>query len=202
MLRRRTLATTIPALALALMLASAACASTASDVTTSSGDAATSGGATASDGSTAQRAPATRDGEVDPAVAAADAAAAEADAAAQASAEQVDESREPATRGDGLFPDVVGAGATQSGDGTWTFDVTLSSPYDSPERYADAWRVVGPDGTVYGERILAHDHANEQPFTRSQSGIVIPAGVQTVLIEGRDQVNGWGGGTFSFTLTR
>ena len=60
---------------------------------------------------------------------------------------------------------------------TWTISATLSSPYDTPERYADAWRVVGPDGTVYGERILVHDHAGEQPFTRSESGIAIPAGV-------------------------
>lgn len=108
--------------------------------------------------------------------------------------------REPATRSDGLFPDVVGASATQAPDGSWTFNVTLSSPYDSPERYADAWRVVGPDGAVYGERILAHDHASEQPFTRSQSGIMVPDSAATVTIEGRDQVNGWGGGAFSFTL--
>lgn len=108
---------------------------------------------------------------------------------------------EPVTEsGDGVFPDVVAAVATQSDDGSWRFDVTLSSPYDSPERYADAWRVVGPDGTTYGERILGHDHANEQPFTRSQSGIEIPAEVEAVTIQGRDQVNGWGGQTFDLTL--
>ena len=92
-----------------------------------------------------------------------------------------------------LYPDVVGVAATRSADGTWTFDVTLSSPYDSPDRYADAWRVVGPDGEVYGVRELTHDHAAEQPFTRSQSGIVIPDGVTTVTVEGRDQISGWGG---------
>jgi hypothetical protein len=97
------------------------------------------------------------------------------------------------------YPDVVAAEATRDGDG-WTFAVTISSPYDSPDRYADAWRVVGPDGTVYGERILTHHHAGEQPFTRSQSGIVIPAGVDTVLIEARDQRYGWGGGTVGVDL--
>ena len=99
-----------------------------------------------------------------------------------------------------LHPDVVSVAATRDDDGTWTFDVTLSSPYDSAERYADAWRVVGPDGTVYGERILTHDHANEQPFTRSQSGIVIPDGVSEVTVEGRDQISGWGGDTMSYSL--
>ena len=102
---------------------------------------------------------------------------------------------EPAaeTSSGNTFPDVIGAQATQDADGTWTFSATLSSPYDTPERYADAWRVVGPDGEVYGVRELLHDHANEQPFTRSQSGIEIPAGVTEVTVDGRDQLNGWGG---------
>ncbi|MGI9616347.1 MAG: hypothetical protein ACR2QO_25755 [Acidimicrobiales bacterium] len=99
-----------------------------------------------------------------------------------------------------LFPDVLEATADQGGDGTWTFAATLSSPYDSPERYADAWRVVGPDGTVYGIRELAHDHANEQPFTRSQSGIEIPDDVEIVTVEGRDQISGWGGETVDVSL--
>ena len=99
-----------------------------------------------------------------------------------------------------LFPDVVGATAERAGDGSWTFSATLSSPYDTPERYADAWRVLGPDGEVYGIRELTHDHANEQPFTRSQSGIVIPEGVTTVTVQGRDQVSGWGGATVEVEL--
>lgn len=100
-----------------------------------------------------------------------------------------DETGDPST----FFPDVLDATATRADDGTWTFAVTLSSPYDSPAQYADAWRVVGPDGTELGFRLLTHDHASEQPFTRSESGIVIPDGVTVVTIEGRDQANGWGG---------
>ena len=99
-----------------------------------------------------------------------------------------------------LFPDVVEAVATDAGDGTWRFDVTLSSPYDTPERYADAWRVLAPDGTELGVRILAHDHQNEQPFTRSLNGVEIPADVTVVTIEGRDQVSGWGGSTVEVDL--
>lgn len=98
------------------------------------------------------------------------------------------------------YPSVIGATATPDGDGTWRFDVTISSPYDTPERYADAWRVLGPDSTEYGIRILGHDHANEQPFTRSQSGIPVPADVQTVTIQGRDLANGWGGAVFELNL--
>lgn len=97
------------------------------------------------------------------------------------------------------FPDVIGVEAVRDGD-AWTFSVTISSPYDSPARYADAWRITGPSGAVYGERILGHDHASEQPFTRSQSGIMIPADVAVVTVQGRDLENGWGGGTLDYTL--
>jgi hypothetical protein len=99
------------------------------------------------------------------------------------------------------YPDIVAVTVTVEGD-TYRFDVTVSSPYDTPERYADAWRIVAPDGTELGVRELAHDHAAEQPFTRSLTGVVIPPEVTTVTVEGRDLVNGWGGGTRTVTLER
>lgn len=106
-----------------------------------------------------------------------------------------------ADAGDGLFPDVVDATATSRGDGTWDFSTTISSPYDSPDRYADAWRIEGPDGSVLGVRELLHDHASEQPFTRSLTGVAVDASIEVVTIEGRDQVNGRGGQTFELRLT-
>ncbi len=99
----------------------------------------------------------------------------------------------PAEDGIQRFPDVIDAVATPSDDGTWRFDVTISSPYDTPERYADAWRIVDDEGAVLGIRELAHDHQNEQPFTRSLSGVVIPGGLVSVTVQGRDQEYGWGG---------
>jgi hypothetical protein len=98
------------------------------------------------------------------------------------------------------FPEVIDATAELRSTG-WTFSATISSPYDTPERYADAWRVVGPDGEVFGVRELTHDHASEQPFTRSLSGIDIPETVDRVTIEGRDLANGWGGATAEVALT-
>ncbi len=98
------------------------------------------------------------------------------------------------------FPDVVEADATQRDDESFDFAVTISSPYDSPDRYADGWRIVGPDGTVFGVRELLHDHAAEQPFTRSLTGVEIPPGVTMVTIEGRDLINGWGGQTVEIVL--
>lgn len=91
-------------------------------------------------------------------------------------------------------PDVVDATLERDGE-AWRVSATLSSSYDSPDRYADAWRVVAPDGTVLGVRELLHDHAGEQPFTRSLDGVEIPSDVDEVTVEGRDSANGWGGVT-------
>ncbi len=92
------------------------------------------------------------------------------------------------------FPDIVGVEADRNGS-AYSFAVTVSSPYDTPDRYADAFRVRGEDGAVFGVRELTHDHAAEQPFTRTLSGVTVPPGVTRVVVEGRDQANGWGGGT-------
>jgi len=102
---------------------------------------------------------------------------------------------------DRTYPDVVDVVVDTDGDRAFHFATTLSSPYDSPARYADAWRVTSTDrSVVYGIRELAHDHADEQPFTRSLSGVEIPDSVSEVLVEGRDQVNGWGGATLVVSL--
>jgi hypothetical protein len=74
----------------------------------------------------------------------------------------------------------------------WGFDVTLRHPDTGWDHYADAWEVLAPDGTSLGVRELAHPHEAEQPFTRSLSGITIPAGVNHVLIRARCNVDGWG----------
>ena len=107
----------------------------------------------------------------------------------------------PAPENDGLFPTVVDVSASTSDGVSWRFDVTLLSEYDSPVRYADAWRVLDADDNELGIRVLAHDHASEQPFTRSTS-VEIPSEINLVFIEGRDQVNGWNGERFEMILER
>lgn len=98
------------------------------------------------------------------------------------------------------FPDVVDAKIRARGGPKFDFDVTVSSPYDSAQRYADAFRVTDVNGKVYGERILLHDHANEQPFTRDLYGIAIPAGVRFVVIQARDKKYGYGGKSLKMAL--
>ena len=91
------------------------------------------------------------------------------------------------------FPDVLAVKVSARGANRFDFDVTVSSPYDSARRYADAFRVSAKDRAVYGERTLWHDHADEQPFTRDLYGVVVPAGVRSVLIQARDVQYGYGG---------
>ena len=103
---------------------------------------------------------------------------------------------------DEQFPDVVDVKAKQEQDGSWNVSVTISSPYETSDRYADAWKVTDSDGNELGIRELAHDHASEQPFTRDLSGVKIDDDVETITVQGRDNQSGWGGETFDLDLTR
>jgi len=98
------------------------------------------------------------------------------------------------------YPDVVKVKVQARSGDLFDFDVTISSPYDTPQRYADAFHIMSNDGLTYGERILLHDHANEQPFTRDLYGVSIPPGVRTVIVQARDMKYGYGGKTVEVVL--
>jgi hypothetical protein len=89
--------------------------------------------------------------------------------------------------------DVVAATAVKGADGSYRFDVTLRHADEGWDHYADAWDVLAPDGTVLGTRVLYHPHVDEQPFTRSLSGVKIPTGVTEVTIRAHDKVHDHGG---------
>ncbi|MBL1437739.1 MAG: hypothetical protein COB08_016235 [Rhodobacteraceae bacterium] len=95
--------------------------------------------------------------------------------------------------------EIVNVQAAQSG-GIWQFDVTLRHADSGWEHYADGWEVLALNGTSLGMRVLAHPHVNEQPFTRSLGGIVIPDGTTEVIIRARDNVDGWTVETYTFNL--
>lgn len=86
---------------------------------------------------------------------------------------------------------VEGAEARKSGD-AWNFSVTVRHGDTGWDHYADGWRVEMPDGTELGYRKLHHPHVNEQPFTRSLSGVEVPEGTKEVMIRAHDSVHGWG----------
>ena len=80
--------------------------------------------------------------------------------------------------------------ATKTGD-TWRFDVTILHGDTGWDHYADGWEVRDADGNQLGFRKLHHPHVEEQPFTRSLSGVDIPAGMDEVFIRAHDSVHGW-----------
>lgn len=75
----------------------------------------------------------------------------------------------------------------------YTFSVTVRHNDIGWDDYVNIWRIKDMSGNVLGERVLVHPRVNEQPFTRSLSGVKIPDSVDTVLIEAHDTVTGWSG---------
>jgi hypothetical protein len=98
-------------------------------------------------------------------------------------------------------PAVIEAVEARPGGTGWTFSVTLRHGDTGWDDYADGWRILAPDGTVLGTRVLAHPHETEQPFTRSVSGVTIPEELSKVLVQASTNVEGWSGATVSFSLT-
>jgi hypothetical protein len=98
--------------------------------------------------------------------------------------------------------DVIGVAVKQTGSGIYRFDVTVRHADAGWDHYADQWEVLAPDGTVLGSRTLYHPHVDEQPFTRSLSGVSIPATISRVTVRARDSVHGYGGKTFTVDLPR
>jgi hypothetical protein len=98
--------------------------------------------------------------------------------------------------------DVLDARATPKPDGTWSFDVTVKHGDTGWDHYANRWDVVAPDGTILGTRVLLHPHETEQPFTRSLSGVTVPAGIASVTIRANDSVHGSGGTELTVELSK
>jgi len=89
--------------------------------------------------------------------------------------------------------DVVAAKATKTGENIYRFDVTVAHNDTGWDHYANVWQVIGPDGAILGERVLAHPHVTEQPFTRSLSGVTIPDAITSVTLRAGDLVHEFGG---------
>jgi hypothetical protein len=72
-----------------------------------------------------------------------------------------------------------------------TFSVTLEHGDEGWNHFANQWDVVTVDDELLGSRVLHHPHVDEQPFTRSLSGVIIPAGVSQVKVRARDSMHGY-----------
>lgn len=124
-------------------------------------------------------------------------AAEELAASETATSEATAESTTPAADTAGECADVIDVEI--SGNGPYTFAVTVSSPDTGWDKYADEWRVESETGDVLGVRELTHPHVDEQPFTRSLSGVEVAPG-STVVVAARDSVEGYCGERLTVTV--
>jgi hypothetical protein len=98
--------------------------------------------------------------------------------------------------------DVIEVEMTRAADGSYRFDVTVAHADTGWDHYADAWDVLAPDGTVLGTRTLLHPHVDEQPFTRSLTGIQVPDDVTEVTVRAHDSVDHYGGKEVTVAVPR
>ncbi len=77
--------------------------------------------------------------------------------------------------------DVVLVEAVKENKGLWRFNVTVRHDDTGWDHYANRWEIVSESGKIIATRVLHHPHENEQPFTRSLSGVEIPIGTKKGL---------------------
>jgi hypothetical protein len=98
--------------------------------------------------------------------------------------------------------EIVEATMQRASDGTYAVSVTVRHADEGWQHYADRWDVLEPDGTLLGSRILAHPHVDEQPFTRSLTGVAIPDHVAEIVVRVHDSVHGLGSGELRLEVPR
>ncbi|UCG01940.1 MAG: hypothetical protein JSW11_20365 [Candidatus Heimdallarchaeota archaeon] len=86
---------------------------------------------------------------------------------------------------------VTGVTFEQIDSVTYRFNVTLFHDDDGEAGYADFWVIETLNGTELGRRILTHPHGTQE-FSRSGL-IMIPGGIDIVVVRGHDQIHGFGG---------
>ena len=98
--------------------------------------------------------------------------------------------------------DVLGVEVRKENGGTYAFSITVRHDDEGWKHYADRWEVMSPDGKVLGTRVLSHPHVNEQPFTRSLSGVRIPGQPTVVTVRAKCNVHGFGGREVTVDLSQ
>lgn len=98
--------------------------------------------------------------------------------------------------------DVIDVTISKTGSNTYAFRVTVLHKDTGWDHYANKWEILDQQGTVLGTRILYHPHVDEQPFTRSLSGVKIPRQVNTITVRAHDSVHGYGGKVRTVNLAK
>lgn len=97
--------------------------------------------------------------------------------------------------------DVVDLKVSKTGKNIYRFDVTLRHKDEGWDHFANRWEVLSVDDKkVFATRVLMHPHVNEQPFTRSLSGVELPEGTKKIIIRAHDKIHKYGGLEMSVEL--
>jgi hypothetical protein len=96
--------------------------------------------------------------------------------------------------------DVVKVEANRTAGNRFSFSTTVAHTDDGWNHYADKWEILSPDGTVLATRTLHHPHLDEQPFTRSLSGVEILEDIDAVRVRAHCSVHGFGGREITVNL--
>ena len=83
---------------------------------------------------------------------------------------------------------------------TCTFSVTLKHADEGWEHYANQWDVMTMDDKLLKSRVLYHPHVDEQPFTRSLSGVQIPPGTTQVKVRAKDLKHGYSSEEYTVSI--
>ena len=94
------------------------------------------------------------------------------------------------------YAHVLGTTFTRTAENTYRVAATVRHNDQGWDNYADAFEVRG-ENVQNGLRELAHPHDNEQPFTRSQSGVEATG---LVYVQAKDNVEGLGGSVIYLDL--
>lgn len=89
--------------------------------------------------------------------------------------------------------DVIDVDKAADAHHLYRFSVTIRHADTGWDHFADKWEILDEKGAVLATRVLHHPHVDEQPFTRSLSGVRIPEHVKTITIRAHDSVHGYGG---------
>lgn len=98
--------------------------------------------------------------------------------------------------------DVVSADVSCTAESICSFAVTVRHADEGWEHYADRWEVLTLEGELLATRVLRHPHVDDQPFTRSLSGVTLPSSIPRVKIRAHDSVHGYGGKELSVEIPR
>jgi hypothetical protein len=70
--------------------------------------------------------------------------------------------------------DVLEVQVSKTSKNVYSFTVTVAHNDTGWKHYANKWDIIDKEGTLLGTRVLHHPHVEEQPFSRSLSGVKIP----------------------------